>query len=583
MSERRQAGVHLPDGLFARGRVTSTVFLDGETKQILENGRNRLVIASLVFAIVFTVLGLRLGQLALLPTQGEVGQPVRTASVEMARDRADIVDRNGLLLATSLPTASLFADAAKVIDAEDAARRLEEILPSLAGTDLKARLSSGRRFIWLKRNLTPREQSAVNRAGIPGIGFQRETRRIYPQGRLASHVLGYVDVDNNGMAGVERALDGRLRDTSEGPLRLSVDVRVQHALTDELQRTVTEFKAIGATGIVLDVRTGEVLAMASLPDFDPAEAGSVSPDLKGEDNPRFNRATSGVYEMGSTFKTFTTAMSLDSGRTRLTSGYDATHPLRVARFTISDDHPKARWLTVPEIFMYSSNIGSVRMALDVGTAGQRRFLSNLGFMERSPIELREAGAPLVPNPWREISTMTVAFGHGISITPMHLVTGMAAMINGGILVPPTLVKAQAGVAAQGKRVISAQTSATMRQLLRLVVERGTGRKAEVAGYLIGGKTGTAEKASRHGYRRKALLSSFLAAFPMNDPRYAVLIMVDEPKGNQSTYGYATGGWVSAPAVARVVARVAPILGVEPAPPELQVVDQAMLVAARLVQ
>ncbi|CAN0422415.1 unnamed protein product [Discosporangium mesarthrocarpum] len=340
-------------------------------------------------------------------------------------------------------------------------------------------------------------------------------------------------------------------------MTLSIDVRVQHVLEHELGQAMKKFSAIGAAGLVMDVNTGEIVAMSSLPSFDPNQPGGIDQDL------RFNRTTLGVYEMGSTFKIFTTAMALDAGTVNLRGGYDATNPIRIARFTIRDFHAKKRWLSVPEIFMYSSNIGTVKMALDVGILGHRNFLTNIGMMKPVGIELSETGAPLSPNRWREINSMTISFGHGLAVSPLHLVAGVSAMVNGGIYRTPTLVRRNPAETPVGKRVVTAETSAKMRRLMRLVVKNGTGRNAAAPGYLVGGKTGTAEKVSGRGYKKKALISSFVAAFPMHKPRYVVLAMLDEAKGTKETFGYATGGWVAAPVVGAVVRRIAPALGLKP--------------------
>jgi cell division protein FtsI (penicillin-binding protein 3) len=310
--------------------------------------------------------------------------------------------------------------------------------------------------------------------------------------------------------------------------------------------------------------------MVSLPDFDPNLTGTAAEDA------RFNRATLGVYEMGSTFKIFNTALALDSGSATMSSGYDATNPIRIARFTINDYHAKRRWLSVPEIFMYSSNIGSVKMALDFGSDAQRGFMDKLGFLAPVSVELPERGTPMAPSPWRQINTMTIAFGHGIAVSPLHLASGVASIVNGGTRWPVTVLKRDPAVRAVGKQVISKRTSKQMRQLLRLVVENGTGRKAAAEGYLVGGKTGTAEKPGKSGaYARKALLSSFVAAFPIHDPRYVVLVMIDEPKGNKESHGYATGGWVAAPAVRRIVSRSAPLLGLFPMDEESPEIRQVL--------
>ena len=531
--------------------------LDGVRKQALETGRNRLLVTGLVMTMAFAVIALRLVDLtAFAPTE-----PDAIAEAEQAghvAGRADIVDRNGVLLATSLPTASLYADPKAVMDPAEAAAKLVTVLPGLNEEWLRKRLSAEGRFVWIKRNLTPNEQYAVNRLGIPGVDFQREQRRVYPHGSLAAHVLGVTDVDSNGISGVERYFDEDLRRGDE-PLKLSLDVRVQAVLHEELAAAMQEYSAIGAAGLVLDVQTGEMVALVSLPDFDP----NVQSEILGDAG--FNRVTKGVYEMGSTFKLFTAAMALDSGTVTLDSGYDASKPLRVARYTIRDYHAENRWLSVPEIVLHSSNIGAAKMAVDVGAAGQRDFLGQLGMLQPLRIELPEVGAPLVPSPWREINTMTISFGHGLAVTPLQLVSGIATLVNDGVRVPPTLVAQPAGTPPAGQRVLTAETSRMIRGLMRLVVTDGTGKKADARGYFVGGKTGTAEKQVGGVYKRKARLSSFVAAYPIDEPRYVVLAMLDEPKGTKATFNFATGGWVAAPVVKQVVERTAPMLGLAPKP------------------
>ena len=532
------------------------VRLEGQAKQIIDTGRTRLLVTAAVFAAAFFAVSVRLAEVTLI-SEAEEPRVTQAAPVtKVQTTRADIRDRNGLLLATNLATASLYANPRVIINPDDAAAKLARVLPDVSEAALAQKLKSDRGFVWIKRHLTPRQQYAVNRLGIPGVDFQRDERRIYPAGALAAHVIGMTDIDNKGLAGVERYFDEEVRSRSEA-LYLSIDSRVQHIATSELQRAMTAFKAIGAAGLVLDVQTGEIIAMVSLPSFDPNDPGSAPVDT------RFNRPVMGVYEMGSTFKIFTTAMALDSGVTSMTGGYDASHPIQISRFTIRDYHGKNRWLTVPEIFIYSSNIGSARMALDVGGPAQKAFLGKLGMLQAVPVELSEVGAPLVPQVWRDINTMTIAFGHGLAVSPLHLAAGAAAIVNGGIYHNPTLLRRDSATPPEGRRVISAKTSREMRRLMLQVVESGTGKMARADGYLIGGKTGTAEKAVGHHYRQKALLSSFIGAFPMNEPRYLVLAMLDEPQGNKATMNYATGGWVAAPIVANIVKRSAPILGVAP--------------------
>ena len=530
--------------------------IEGDRKTAIETGRNRLMVAGALFTAAFTVIGIRVIDVSVFSENTEPRYTRSIAKDEKHNGRADIVDRNGVLMATSLSTASLFANPRLVLDPEQAALKLATALPDIDVKVIEKKLRSNRGFVWLKRHLTPRQQYAVNRLGIPALNFQREARRMYPMGSLAAHALGFTDIDNKGLTGIERYFDKELR-TRQDNMALSIDVRVQHVLEHELGVAMKKFSAIGAAGLVMDVTTGEVVAMSSLPSFDPNQPNAIAQDL------RFNRTTLGVYEMGSTFKIFTTAMALDAGTVSLHGGYDATNPIRVARFTIRDFHAKKRWLSVPEIFMYSSNIGTVKMALDVGIPGHRNFLTTIGMMKPVAIELSETGSPLSPNRWREINSMTISFGHGLAVSPLHLVAGVSAMVNGGIYRTPTLIRRNPSETPVGKRVITAETSAKMRRLMRLVVKNGTGQNAAAPGYLVGGKTGTAEKVSGRGYKKKALISSFVAAFPMHNPRYVVLAMLDEAKGTKETFGYATGGWVAAPVVGAVVRRIAPVLGMRP--------------------
>ncbi len=534
--------------------------IDGAGKEHMELARSRTLVAVGLFSVGLVVLGLRLFDLGFIEHVVETS-PSRDARGAVLAARADIVDRNGIVLATNLSTASLYADQKRVLDPVEAADKLLLALPELNRTELISRLTGQGRFVWIKRNLTPEEQHRVNTLGIPGLSFEMEDRRVYPHGRLASHVLGFVDIDGNGLAGTERFFNSRLSDPGETtkPLKLALDLRVQHVMREELVNAVETFSAVGGAGIVLDVNTGEVVSLVSLPDFDPNDPGSANPETL------FNRVVQGVYELGSGLKTFTVAMGLDIGTAKVTSSYDATRPMKVARFTINDDHPKARWLSLPEVFIYSSNIGTVRMAMEFGIEKQKKYLGELGLLSKPSIELREVASPLIPNPWREINMMTVAFGHGLAISPLQLSTGLGAVVNGGRLIPATLVKDDDNIREDAKQVISPETSEIMRRLLRLVVMSGTGSKADVAGFEVGGKTGTAEKATAGGYNRKALISSFIGAFPMDNPRYVVMAIIDEPRGTKETFGFASGGWTAAPVVGKVVTRIAPMMGVAPRP------------------
>ena len=540
------------------------VVADERQAALIETCRSRLVLTAALFAFAFLVVALRLADVVLLPGVAAEAHAGRSAPAAPLPVRADIVDRDGRLLATTLDSPSLYADPRQILDADAAARALLTVLPQLDRAEIRAKLTSHKSFVWIERHLTPRQEYEINRLGIPGLQFQHEERRVYPYGDLAAHVVGFCGIDNNGLAGIERALDRRVR-SSTGPIQLSLDARVQFILHEELTRVVDDFTAKGAAGIVMDVRTGEIIAMVSLPDFDPNHPGAADPGLPpAEAKARiFNKASLGDYEMGSVMKIFNTAMALDSGTATMAKQYDASHDIRIGRFTISDYHGKHRWLSVPEIFMYSSNIGSARMALDAGADLQRTYLARFGLLKPAPIELDEVATPHFPHPWREINVMTIAFGHGISVSPLNVITAASAVVNGGILHDATLLKLPAGADPPGERVISARTSEEMRKLLRLVVEYGTARFAEAPGYVVGGKTGTAEKNKHGAYELKKLVSSFVGVFPMQEPRYAVLTLVDEPHGTNASHGYATAGWTVVPATSRIIQRIAPILGVPP--------------------
>ena len=519
-----------------------------------ETARQRLVIASGLFAVMFVAIALRMGYVSLLRDGAEPTQRVAARGGSIQSERADIVDRNGAVLATSVPVMSAFVNPRLLLDPQDAAKKIVSALPDLKYDDVRAKLEEDKTFVWVKRGLSPREHDRVNRLGIPGLDFQAEERRLYPQGTAAAHILGYASVDNAGLAGVERYFDQQLQ--SGETLQLAIDLRLQRLVEREIARAVEKFSAIGATAIVMDATNGEILAMASLPTYDPNSAKTITNEAL------FNRATLGVYEQGSTFKIFNTAMALDTGRVTLNSVFDATSPIKIDRFTINDDHAQRRPLTVPELFKFSSNIASAKMAVEMGSDTQRAFFDKIGFLKPLNTQLTEVAAPLYPRNWMKINTMTIAFGHGISVTPLHLATGSAAVVNGGTLYSPSLVKRNAA-SDPGRRVIQQKTSVMMRQLLRLNAVEGTGKNADVPGYEVGGKTGTAEKPSRGGYRQKALISSFVGAFPMNDPKFIILVSIDEPKGTKDTYGYATAGWVAAPSVKVIIEGMASLYGILP--------------------
>ena len=537
--------------------------------------RRRLALLAGAFAIGFVALSVRTVQLSLpdIPLVAEAQAapaPVAAAVSEDLpwRKRASIVDRNGRLLAVDLPTHTLMVHNRRVKSVD----RLSQKLAVALGDDpanIKARLESTRASVILRRRLTPQQIAGLYRVGDPAIELLPTVARNYPAGPLTAHVVGFLDAEHRGRAGMERGQETRLSDPGAGPVTLAIDLGVQHVVHRELKRAIDTFSAIGGAAVVMDVNTGEVVSMVSLPDFDANRREPVREDAF------FNRATYGRYEMGSTFKAFTTAMALEIGQLGLTDGYDATKPIRFGRFTIRDYHAKARWMTVAEIFKYSSNIGAAKMAVDVGTDAQRRFLGSLGLLDRSPVELPEVIDPQPPARWKELETMTIAFGHGLAVSPMQVAAAMSAMVNGGRYIEPTLLRRGPENPAVEREVVSAATSEKLRKLFRLVVSDGTGGKAAAPGYVVGGKTGTAEKPRAGGYARKSLITSFAGIFPMHDPKYVVLVMLDEPKGTKETWNYATAGWNAAPTVGRIIPDIAPILGVQPVSPDDPDVIEAM--------
>ena len=525
--------------------------------QRLERARGRLLATGAVLLFCFSALVVRTLDVAVIGVAADAAGPGAGSSFEQVA-RADIVDRNGVLLASNLPTHALYVEPGKIMDRAAAVAALASVFPDLDLKRTAGLVASERKTALLRHNLTPEQAHAINRLGMPGLWLERQEQRFYPQGRLFAHAVGFTDVDNRGLAGIEKAVGEDLRARAaaqRGPLALSLDIRIQHALAEALHGTMTAHRAMGAAGLVMDVESGELLALVSLPSFDPK-----SPDRSGA-NAVFNRATLGTYELGSTFKPFTIAMALDQGVVGLEDSYDATEPIRVARHLIRDHHPENRWLTVPEILIHSSNIGAARMAVDVGAERQKAFLKKLGMFERMPLEMSERGWPIAPRRWSRQTTMTVGFGHGIAVTPLHLIASYAALVNGGVMVTPTLLRREPGTRPAGRRVISAETSAIMRMLLYAVVAEGTGRKAAVPGYLVGGKTGTAEKAIGGRYKRDSMITSFVGVFPIERPRYAVLTLMDEPKGTKETFGFATAGWTAAPVAGAVIERIAPVLGI----------------------
>ncbi|WP_353645438.1 penicillin-binding protein 2 [Mesorhizobium sp. WSM2239] len=541
---------------------TASIVVDGARKSTGGRAKTRVVMTMAVFFGIYATIAGRLVYLGFEDVEASSGPESRiTAS------RPDIVDRNGEVLATDIKTASLFAEPRRIVDPDEVIEKLSLVLPDIQVEQTYHKLKSGAGFVWLRRQLTPKQQNDIMQLGIPGIGFRTEKRRFYPGGETASHIVGLTNIDNKGISGLEKYIDDQgLADlqatglavaTDLKPVRLSIDLRVQHIVRDEISRAMEKYHAIAAGAVVLNAKTGEVMAMASVPDYDPNNP------YNAHDKDRLNRMSAGVYEMGSTIKSFTTAMALDSGKVTLESRFDASRPITIGRQTIRDFHGKGRVLTVPEVFIYSSNIGSAREADVVGIEGHREFLHRLGLLERMNTELPEVARPSEPKVWKKVHSITIAFGHGMSTTPLQTAVAAAALMNGGKLIDPTfLPRSEAEADAIAEQVIKPKTSEDMRYLYRLNAEKGSGKRAEVPGYRVGGKTGTAEKVVNGRYSSTVRFNAFLAAFPMDDPQYIVLSIIDEPKPEKPGMA-ATSGLNAAPIVANIIRRSAPLLGVKP--------------------
>ncbi|MBV9220645.1 MAG: penicillin-binding protein 2 [Methylobacteriaceae bacterium] len=543
-------------------------FLRDVFRTRLDKSRARIRVVAFGFAAIYCVVGGRLIQLGMRPDTPDTFKHV--AAEAAAAARPDIIDRNGEILATDIRVMSIFAEPKRIIDKDEAVELLTAVLPDVNARELRDRLSSRKGFAWVKRGVTPKEQEEVFRLGLPGVGFLPEDKRVYPNGPIAAHVLGLTNVDNAGIAGIEKYIDDQGLGALHGagfnlsaadmkPVRLSLDLKVTYALRDELLQGIAKYKANAAAGAILDVNTGEVIALASLPDYDPNTAAA-----EALDKDHINRLTVGVYEMGSTFKAISLAMALDSNKVTLNSRIDARGTLRYGRFTIHDYEAKSRVLTVPEVFTFSSNIGAARMALMVGVEAHKAFLRKMGQLDRMRTELPESAEPLYPRNWGELNTMTIAFGHGIAVAPLQAAMAVGALMNGGLMINPTFLPRTAEEArTNAPRVIRAETSEEMRYLMRLNAEKGTAQKANIPGYFVGGKTGTAEKVMFGHYQRHKLFTTFMAIVPADKPRYLFLTTYDEPKGLPETGGFATAAWNSGVVTGKIIERVGPLLGMAP--------------------
>jgi cell division protein FtsI (penicillin-binding protein 3) len=543
---------------------------EAQRDKLRQRAEGRLVLIALVFLVAFGSVGLRMAALA--TTEAEEPSVIAT-SAAIHTTRADITDRRGRVLATNFATNALYAHPHEIVDPRAAAEGLAEIFPEMDAEDLYARFTSERRFLWLRRYLSPEQEQMVHDLGEPGLLFGPREMRLYPNGPIASHILGGAGFGQEavnaaeviGIAGIEAMFDEDLRDPArDAPLALSIDLTVQAAVEEVLAGGMMLMNARGAAAVLMDVRTGEIVAMASLPDFDPN--ARPRPLLEGDpaDSPLFNRAVQGVYELGSVFKAFTIAQALELGLVSVDDMIDTRGPLRMAGFSIRDFRSYGASQSVHDVFIHSSNIGTARIAQVIGGERQRAFLEQLGLLEPAPVEIVEASnaRPLVPDRWGELSTMTISYGHGVSTSLVQLAGAYATMVNGGTRIAPTLLR-QDGP-QRGERLISEETSRAMRGLMRAVVTEGTASFGEVEGYGVGGKTGTADlPRPTGGYYEDRNLATFASAFPMHDPRYVLITTLQEPVETSGPEPRRTAGWTAVPVAAEIIRRSAPLLGLRP--------------------
>ena len=533
----------------------------------LDKSLGRIRLVGLCFCLVYLMISGKLVWLAMKPEAPHSIE--QSASEAVSAARPDILDRHGKILATDIKTASIFAEPRSIFDKDEAVELLTSVLPDLDARALRKRLGSRKGFVGVKRDVTPEEKAQVFRLGLPGIGFLPENKRVYPNGPLAAHVLGFTNVDNIGIAGMEKWIDEQgLADLNGAgfhlsaenlrPLPLSIDLRATQVVRDELKKGIARYKAKSGAAAIMDVNTGEVIALESLPDFDPnSPADALEPN-------RINRMAVGVDEMGSTFKALTLAMALDAGRITLNSMIDARHNLHYGRFTIHDYEPQHRMLSVPEVFTYSSNIGAARIAMMMGVDAHKAFLRKLGQLTRMRTELPESAEPIVPHPWGVLNTMTIAFGHGLAVAPLQAMMAICALTNGGYLMSPTFLKRSVAQARRhAVRVIKPETSAEIRFLMRLNAEIGTAKGANIPGYFAGGKTGTADKVINGRYAHNQVFTTFDAIVPANKPKYLFMTVLNEPQGTPETHGFRTSAWNSGVITGKIIERAAPLLGLPP--------------------
>ncbi|MHB8884261.1 MAG: peptidoglycan D,D-transpeptidase FtsI family protein [Methylovirgula sp.] len=535
----------------------------------LDKSTRRARLIAWAFMLIYCVIAGKLIYFGLLPTSPQ--SSYRGVSETVAAARPDILDRNGEILATDIKVTSVFADPRQIIDRDEAVDQLTSVLTDLDPRELREKLGWHRGFVWIKRAITPKQRREIYHLGLPGVGFMQENKRVYPNGPLAAHVLGYANIDGVGISGLEKYIDEqglsalniagfKLTRDDLKPVVTSLDLRATYALRDELVKGIAKYKAKAGAAAILNVNTGEVVAMASIPDFNPNEP------TEALDPNRINRMTVGVYEMGSTFKALTIAMALDAGKVTLNSRLDARQSLRYGHFTIHDFHATHRILTVPEVFVHSSNIGTARMALMVGVDGHKAFLRKMGQLTRLRTELPESAAPIVPKHWGELNTMTIAFGQGLNVAPLQALMGVGALVNGGFMIKPTFLKRSREDAMKlAQRVIKPLTSEEICYLMRINAEIGSARKANITGYFVGGKTGTADKIIHGRYSKDKVFTTFMATVPSDKPKYLYLTLLDEPQGLPETYGYHTAAWNAGEITGKIIVRTAPLLDMAPRP------------------
>jgi cell division protein FtsI (penicillin-binding protein 3) len=546
----------MKDFLNRRQKVSLRPSDSSVEENALSVSKNRLLLVMAAILFSYLAIVVRIFDIS-LSSHEDIKIISQRDTTDFFLQRADIVDRNGIVLATNLTTASVYANPRKVLDPKATAEKICAAFTDLSCSEVHEKLTDkSKNFIWIARHLTPRQQQLFHNLALPGLNFIREEKRVYPHGSLFSHVLGYVDIDSNGMAGIERYFNEQLTRDNRLPLELALDTRIQQILREELLKQIRSNLAIGGSGLILNAKTGEVVALTSLPDFDPHNPAASAPETK------FNQVTLGAYEMGSTFKVLTLAMGLEGNFINVNEAFNTEVPITIGNHRIADYKGKGGYLSVPEILMYSSNIGTAQIAMRVGVNNQRNFLKKFGMLSAPEIEISEKTSSLYPSAknWNQSSLITISYGHGIAVTPLQCARAMATMVNGGNFVKSTLLKNEK---PSSERLISPQTSETLRKLLRLVAVHGYAKRADAEGYYVGGKTGTAEKVINGRYSKSSNLASFLGAFPMHDPQYVIVVLIDEPKKTAANLGITTGGMIAAPVAGKIIQRIAPILNITP--------------------